>query len=144
MRFTSTLFALLSTAVVANGFTPARPASFARGGRYVDFPFGSATKIPYLSLIHQLSTFVYSHSMSTTEDSKTEGKKAGPDAPPVQLGWNSHSAVVSRVLFPIRWHSFELRPIVIETRNSTFSNDFPHDIFLFIFWYFCRMKFRTL
>ena len=26
-----------------------------------------------------------------------EGKKAGPDAPPVQLGWDTHKPVVSRI-----------------------------------------------
>eukprot|EP00428_Durinskia_dybowskii_P028643 CAMPEP_0170242944 /NCGR_PEP_ID=MMETSP0116_2-20130129/21245_1 /TAXON_ID=400756 /ORGANISM="Durinskia baltica, Strain CSIRO CS-38" /LENGTH=389 /DNA_ID=CAMNT_0010493793 /DNA_START=28 /DNA_END=1197 /DNA_ORIENTATION=+ len=66
MRFTGTLLALLSTAVVANGFTPLRPVAFARGG---------------------------SHSMSTTEEAKVEGKKAGPDAPPTHLGWDSHNPV---------------------------------------------------
>ena len=28
-------------------------------------------------------------------DDKVEGKKAGKDAPPVNLGWDSHKAVVS-------------------------------------------------
>jgi hypothetical protein len=32
--------------------------------------------------------------MSTKEDTKAEGKKAGEDALPVSLGWNSHKAVV--------------------------------------------------
>ena len=39
----------------------------------------------------------YSLPMSTTEakeDKATEGKKAGPDAPPVNIGWDSHEAVV--------------------------------------------------
>jgi len=33
-------------------------------------------------------------SMSTKEEAKTEGKKAGKDAPPVSIGWDSHQAVV--------------------------------------------------
>jgi hypothetical protein len=32
--------------------------------------------------------------MSTTEEPKTEGKKAGKDAPPVSIGWDSHKPVV--------------------------------------------------
>jgi hypothetical protein len=39
--------------------------------------------------------------MSTTEEAKTEGKEAGPNAPPVSIGWDSHQPVV-RVCFP-RW-----------------------------------------
>ena len=31
----------------------------------------------------------------TDSEDKVEGKKAGKDAPPVNLGWDSHSAVVS-------------------------------------------------
>jgi hypothetical protein len=34
----------------------------------------------------------FSELHSTTE--KTEGKKAGEDAPPTNLGWDSHQAVV--------------------------------------------------
>lgn len=37
--------------------------------------------------------------MSTTEESKTEGKKAGDDAPPVSIGWDSHKPVVRRLGF---------------------------------------------
>jgi hypothetical protein len=32
--------------------------------------------------------------MSTTEEPKVEGKKAGKDAPPVSIGWDSHKPVV--------------------------------------------------
>ena len=39
-----------------------------------------------------------------TDDNKVEGKKA-EDAPPVNLGWDSHSAVVSQssILFGINF-----------------------------------------
>jgi hypothetical protein len=33
---------------------------------------------------------------ATKEEKKTEGIKAGKDAPPTNLGWDSHSAVVCR------------------------------------------------
>ena len=32
--------------------------------------------------------------LSSTTDAETEGKKAPEDAPPVNLGWDSHKAVV--------------------------------------------------
>lgn len=31
-----------------------------------------------------------------TEDKKVEGKKAGKDAPPVNIGWDSHKPVVCK------------------------------------------------
>ena len=31
---------------------------------------------------------------ATAEDEKTKGKKAGDDAPPASLGWDTHKAVV--------------------------------------------------
>lgn len=34
-------------------------------------------------------------STEAKEDTKVEGKKAGEDAPPVNIGWDSHKAVVS-------------------------------------------------
>jgi hypothetical protein len=33
------------------------------------------------------------------EDKKGGGKKAGEDAPPVNIGWDSHNAVVSVDMF---------------------------------------------
>mmetsp|Transcript_20799 Transcript_20799/g.29357 ORF Transcript_20799/g.29357 Transcript_20799/m.29357 type:complete len:393 (+) Transcript_20799:147-1325(+) len=71
MKIGTALVALLSTLVATNGF--ATPRAFAvRGGN------------------SRLS-------MSTTEkeDTKTEGKKAGKDAPPVNIGWDSHKPVES-------------------------------------------------
>jgi hypothetical protein len=46
MRFSSTLLALLSTVVVANGFAPIRPSAFARGGRYVGIRVDVPRKFP--------------------------------------------------------------------------------------------------
>ena len=43
------------------------------------------------NLLHQFCSLP----MSTTEEPKTEGKKAGDDAPPVNIGWDSHKPVVS-------------------------------------------------
>ena len=34
-------------------------------------------------------------STEAKEETKVEGKKAGEDAPPVNIGWDSHKAVVS-------------------------------------------------
>ena len=55
----------------------------------------------------RLSFGMFSLSMSTKEASKTEGKKAGNDAPPVSIGWDSHQAVVRTSLdvspSPLRW-----------------------------------------
>ena len=34
-------------------------------------------------------------STEAKEETKVEGKKAGDDAPPVNIGWDSHKAVVS-------------------------------------------------
>ena len=49
------------------------------------FHFFSFSNIPFL----------YSLSMSTVEATKTEGKKAGPNAPPTHIGWDSHQPMVS-------------------------------------------------
>lgn len=67
MMFRFAFWAIVSAASLSNGFVP-RQASFARGGA-----------LP----------------MSTEAKEKVEGKKAGKDAPPVNLGWDSHTAVVS-------------------------------------------------
>ncbi|CAJ1949675.1 unnamed protein product [Cylindrotheca closterium] len=64
MRVISTCLTILSAASLAQAFSPVRPSSLGRGG----------------SQLH-----------STAE--KTEGKKAGEDAPPVSIGWDSHQAV---------------------------------------------------
>ena len=73
MLFRVALFAVLSTAAtLSNGFVP-RQVSMARGGSF---------------------------NMSTeAKDKVDEGKKAGEDAPPVNIGWDSHKAVVSIDLF---------------------------------------------
>ena len=64
------VLALLSTAAtLSNGFVP-RQASIARGG-------------------------AFNMSTETKDEEKVEGKKAGADAPPVNIGWDSHKAVVS-------------------------------------------------
>lgn len=34
-------------------------------------------------------------STETKDEEKVEGKKAGADAPPVNIGWDSHKPVVS-------------------------------------------------
>ena len=71
--FRVAFFALLSTAAtLSDGFVP-RQASIARGGSF------------------HMST-------ETQDEKKVEGKKAGKDAPPVNIGWDSHKAVVS--IFP--------------------------------------------
>ena len=67
------LFALLSAATLSNGFVPRQP-SLARGGAF------------------NMSTEAKE---KVDEEKKVEGKKAGKDAPPVNIGWDSHSAVVS-------------------------------------------------
>jgi len=73
MMFRVTFFALLSTtATLSNGFMP-RQASMARGGGL------------------NMST----EAKEKVDDDKVEGKKAGDDAPAVNLGWDSHSAVDS-------------------------------------------------
>lgn len=100
MRFTGTLLALLSTAVVANGFAPLRPVAFARGGRSVMCCFFVLSCCECFMVQGSADFFAFSlcwsfsHSMSTTEETKVEGKKAGPDAPPTHLGWDSHNPVV--------------------------------------------------
>ena len=73
MLFRVALFAVLSTAAtLSNGFVP-RQGSMARGG---------------------------SLNMSAeAKDKVDEGKKAGEDAPPVNLGWDTHKEVVSIDLF---------------------------------------------
>ena len=81
MMFRVTFFALLSTtATLSNGFMP-RQASMARGGGL------------------NMST----EAKEKVDDDKVEGKKAGDDAPPVNLGWDSHSAVVSIDKSPTFW-----------------------------------------
>jgi len=70
MMFRVAFFALLSTAAtLSNGFVP-RQASMARGG-------------------------AFNMSTEAKEETKVEGKKAGEDAPPVNIGWDSHKAVES-------------------------------------------------
>ena len=75
MMFRVALFAL-TAATLSNGFVP-RQCSIVRGGA---LPMASKTK-------------------EKVKEKKVEGKKAGADAPPVNLGWDSHTAVVSFVLF---------------------------------------------
>jgi len=71
MLFRVAIFALISTAAtLSNGFVP-RQVSVTRGGAY------------------NMST----EAKDKVDDDKVEGKKAGKDAPPVNLGWDSHSAV---------------------------------------------------
>jgi len=71
MIFRVTLFAFLSTAAtLSNGFVP-RQASIARGGSF------------------NMST----EAKEKVDDKKVEGKKAGKDAPPVNIGWDSHSPI---------------------------------------------------
>lgn len=41
-------------------------------------------------------------STETKDEEKVEGKKAGPDAPPVNIGWDSHKPVVSFE----KWYAF--------------------------------------
>jgi len=70
MKFSTVLLTIFSVCAVADAFVPRSRPALMRGG---------ASGLP----------------MSTKEksDEKTEGKKAGEDAPPVQLGWNTHQAV---------------------------------------------------
>ena len=76
MIFRVALFVFLSTATtLSNGFVP-RQASIARGGSF------------------NMST----EAKEKVDDKKVEGKKAGKDAPPVNIGWDSHSPIVSSVL----------------------------------------------
>ena len=72
MKIYSALFSILSLycAASADAFAPrSRPGVTSRGG----------------------SQFAATQEKEAT----TEGKKAGPDAPPVQLGWDTHQSVVS-------------------------------------------------
>jgi hypothetical protein len=74
MLFRAAFITLLSTAAtLSNGFVP-RQASITRGGS-----FNMSTETPE----------------KVEDGKKVEGKKAGKDAPPVNIGWDSHSAVVS-------------------------------------------------
>ena len=70
MKFFSALLTALSVCVVADAFAPHSRYALMRGG-------GGGLPMS-----------------ATAEESKTEGKKAGNDAPPVHLGWNSHKPVV--------------------------------------------------
>ena len=73
MKFSSSLLlTIFSVCAIADAFVPRSP-SLVRGGGL----FSTAEK----------------------EDQKTEGKKAGKDAPPTHLGWDSHQAVVRLYLF---------------------------------------------
>jgi len=70
MMFRVAFVALLSTAAtLSNGFVP-RQGSIGRGG-------------------------AMNMSTEAKEETKVEGKKAGDDAPPVNIGWDSHKAVES-------------------------------------------------
>ena len=82
MKIYSALFSILSLCTAADAFAPrSRPAVIARGG----------------------SIFA-----ATKEKETTEGKKAGKDAPPVQLGWDTHQAVVSQQKMSLVFFSFFL------------------------------------
>jgi len=71
MLFRVAFFALIATAAtLSNGFVP-RQVSMTRGGA------------------HNMST----EAKDKVDDDTVEGRKAGKDAPPVNLGWDSHSAV---------------------------------------------------
>jgi hypothetical protein len=72
MKFCSALLTIFSVCVLADAFVPrSRPALMRGGGNGLPMS-------------------------ATAEEPKTEGKKAGEDAPPTHLGWNSHMAVVRR------------------------------------------------
>jgi len=72
MIFRVALVAFLSTAAtLSNGFVPRQP-SIARGGSF------------------NMSTEAKE---KVDDEKKVEGKKAGKDAPPVNIGWDSHNAV---------------------------------------------------
>lgn len=72
MKFSSLLVTIFSFCAVADAFVPRSRPALVRGGGS-GLPMSTAEK----------------------EDKKTEGKKAGDDAPPANLGWNTHQAVVS-------------------------------------------------
>ena len=79
MLFRVAFFALIATAAtLSNGFVP-RQVSMTRGGA------------------HNMST----EAKDKVDDDTVEGRKAGKDAPPVNLGWDSHSAVVGVYLLEI-------------------------------------------
>mmetsp|Transcript_18160 Transcript_18160/g.41848 ORF Transcript_18160/g.41848 Transcript_18160/m.41848 type:complete len:396 (-) Transcript_18160:141-1328(-) len=72
MMFRVALLVILSTvATLSDGFVP-RQASIARGGSF------------------NMSTEAKE---KVDDDKKVEGEKAGKDAPPVNLGWDSHSPI---------------------------------------------------
>ena len=72
MLFRVAFIALFSTAAtLSNGFMP------------LQVPIGRGGSVPM------------SADNDTDTAEKVEGKKAGADAPDVNLGWDSHSAVVS-------------------------------------------------
>jgi len=80
MLFRVAFIALFSTAAtLSNGFVPRQP-SIGRGG---SFPMSA------------------DNDTDTDTKEKVEGKKAGADAPDVNLGWDTHSAVVSGVVWTL-------------------------------------------
>mmetsp|Transcript_53331 Transcript_53331/g.129638 ORF Transcript_53331/g.129638 Transcript_53331/m.129638 type:complete len:403 (+) Transcript_53331:96-1304(+) len=79
MLFKVAFLSWLSVVTVANGFAAPRHAA-AR-------PF-AVSNVPRAGAVSSSSSL----SMSTTEEPKTEGKKA-VDAPPTHLGWDSHKPV---------------------------------------------------
>lgn len=75
-------------------------------------------------------------STEAKEETKVEGKKAGDDAPPVNIGWDSHKAVVSICFPPTLSHNGMICISVASSTKMETTIRFPIDrstqyIFLF-------------
>ena len=86
-------FVLLLANSVANGFSPVMPAMATRGGC---LPMSTAeANDTDASKMQETAR----RTMMAARLQKQEGKKAGNDAPPVNIGWDSHKPVVCSQLF---------------------------------------------
>lgn len=91
-------------------------------------------------------------STETKDEEKVEGKKAGPDAPPVNIGWDSHKPVVS-VEKCSAFRQTVLRRICCAvlhfatTKFGCHSSAYPNVSFFVYFsisFLSCRTKFQTV
>lgn len=115
-------FVLLLANSVANGFSPVMPAMATRGG---SLPMSTAeANDTDASKMQETAR----RTMMAARLQKQEGKKAGNDAPPVNIGWDSHKPVVCSQLI------FCVYDIIIpnhrKLQNLTFSIIFFLAVFL--------------
>ncbi len=83
-------------------------------------------------------------STEAKEETKVEGKKAGDDAPPVNIGWDSHKKVVSiDYTSTLSQNDMIFISVVISTKMETkiiFPTDRPTQ---FIFLYLIYFEFSS-